>query len=116
MGMTFAKPHAATESEIATIIDQFAHAAEFLERACYDGIELHGAHGYLLAQFLSPTTNRRTDKYGGSLENRIRLIVEIADDCRMLVSKSFILGIKINSVEFQDKGFTPKEARLVRSP
>lgn len=111
LGMTFAKPHAATESEIATIIDQFAHAAEFLEKAGYDGIELHGAHGYLLAQFLSPTTNRRTDKYGGSLKNRIRLIIEIADECRKRVSKSFILGIKINSVEFQDKGFTPEEAR-----
>ncbi len=110
MGMTFAKPHEATDSEIATIIDQFAHAAEFLDKAGYDGIELHGAHGYLLAQFLSLTTNRRTDKYGGSLENRIRLIIEIADECRKRVSKSFILGIKINSVEFQDKGFTPEEA------
>jgi 2,4-dienoyl-CoA reductase-like NADH-dependent reductase (Old Yellow Enzyme family) len=97
--MTFAKPHAATEAEIATIIEQFAHAAEFLDIVGYDGIELHGAHGYLLAQFLS-TTNRRTDKYGGSLENRIRLIIEIADECRKRVSKSFILGIKINSVEF----------------
>jgi 2,4-dienoyl-CoA reductase-like NADH-dependent reductase (Old Yellow Enzyme family) len=111
MGMTFAKPHPATEQEIATIIDQFAHAAEFLEKAGYDGIELHGAHGYLLAQFLSPTTNRRTDKYGGSLENRIRLIIEIAEECRKRVSPSFILGIKINSVEFQDKGFSPEEAK-----
>jgi 2,4-dienoyl-CoA reductase-like NADH-dependent reductase (Old Yellow Enzyme family) len=65
----------------------------------------------LLAKLLSPTTNRRTDKYGRSIENRIRLIVEIADKCRKYVSKSFILGIKINSVEFQDKGFTPEEAK-----
>jgi 2,4-dienoyl-CoA reductase-like NADH-dependent reductase (Old Yellow Enzyme family) len=111
MGMTFAKPHAASDQEIATIIDQFAHAAEFLEKAGWDGIQLHGAHGYLLAQFLSPTTNRRTDKYGGSLENRMRLITEIATECRRRVSPSFILGIKINSVEFQDKGFSPEEAR-----
>ncbi|KAK5188712.1 hypothetical protein LTR16_008178, partial [Cryomyces antarcticus] len=61
MGMTFNKPHAATEEEISRIIDGFAHAAEYLEKAGYDGIELHGAHGYLLAQFLSPTTNKRTD-------------------------------------------------------
>lgn len=109
--MTFAKPHAATREEIAKITDSFAHAAEFLEKAGYDGIQLHGAHGYLLAQFLSPTTNRRTDQYGGSLENRIRLIIEIAAEVRKRVSPSFILGIKINSVEFQDKGFSPEEAK-----
>jgi len=82
-----------------------------LEKAGYDGIELHGAHGYLLAQFLSPTTNRRTDKYGGSLENRMRIIIEIADEIRKRVSSSFIVGIKVNSVEFQDKGFTPDDAK-----
>lgn len=60
MGMEFAKPHAATEKEIAAVIDGFAHAAEFMEKAGFDGIELHGAHGYLLAQFLSQTTNQRT--------------------------------------------------------
>ncbi|KAH8750240.1 hypothetical protein F5882DRAFT_454649 [Hyaloscypha sp. PMI_1271] len=87
MGMAFAKPHAA------------------------NGIELHGAHGYLLAQFLSPTTNKRTDKYGGSLENRLRIILEIADACRKRVSNDFIIGIKVNSVEFQDKGFSPEDAK-----
>jgi 2,4-dienoyl-CoA reductase-like NADH-dependent reductase (Old Yellow Enzyme family) len=111
MGMNFAKPHAATQDEINCAIDGFAHAAEFLDKAGYDGIQLHGAHGYLLAQFLSPSTNRRTDKYGGSLENRIRLITEIAEECRKRVSKDFIIGIKINSVEFQDKGFSPEEAK-----
>jgi 2,4-dienoyl-CoA reductase-like NADH-dependent reductase (Old Yellow Enzyme family) len=111
MGMSFNKPHAASEQEIASIIDKFAYAAEFLENAGYDGIELHGAHGYLLAQFLSQTTNKRTDGYGGSLEGRLRIIVEIAEEIRRRVSNSFIVGIKINSVEFQDKGFTPEEAR-----
>ncbi|EPE27258.1 FMN-linked oxidoreductase [Glarea lozoyensis ATCC 20868] len=111
MGMQFAKPHAATDEEIARVIDGFAHAAEYLEKAGYDGIELHGAHGYLLAQFLSPTTNKRTDKYGGSLENRLRLILEIAEEVRKRVSKEFIIGIKVNSVEFQDKGFTPEDAK-----
>jgi 2,4-dienoyl-CoA reductase-like NADH-dependent reductase (Old Yellow Enzyme family) len=110
MGMTFAKLHAATYEEIAKITNSFAHAAEFQEKAGYDGIQLHGAHGYLLAQFLSPTTNRRTDQYGGSLENRIRLITEIATEVRKRVSSFFILGIKINSVEFQDKG--PREGRF----
>ena len=67
--------------------------------------------GYLLSQFLSPTTNRRTDKYGGSLENRARLIIEIAQEIRKRVPPSFILGIKINSVEFQDKGFDTEECK-----
>jgi 2,4-dienoyl-CoA reductase-like NADH-dependent reductase (Old Yellow Enzyme family) len=111
MYMTFAKPHAASQEEINRVIDGFAHAAEFLEKAGYDGIQLHAAHGYLISQFLSPTTNKRTDKYGGSLENRLRIIVEIADECRKRVTKAFILGIKINSVEFQDQGFTPEEAQ-----
>jgi len=60
---------------------------------------------------LSPTTNERTDKYGGSLENRARLIVEIAHETRKRTSSNFILGIKLNSVEFQDKGFNPEEAK-----
>ena len=113
MGLKFAKPRAATSEDIARVIEGFAHAAEYLDKAGYDGIELHGAHGYLLAQFLSPTTNQRTDKYGGSLENRARLIVEIAQEVRRRTSPSFILGIKINSVEFQDKGFQPEEAKLL---
>lgn len=113
MGMEFAKPHAASQDEINRVVDGFSHAAEFLEKAGYDGIQLHAAHGYLLAQFLSPTTNKRTDKYGGSLENRLRIILEIAEACRKRVSKEFIIGIKINSVEFQDKGFSPEDAKAL---
>ncbi|KAH7351332.1 hypothetical protein BKA65DRAFT_536314 [Rhexocercosporidium sp. MPI-PUGE-AT-0058] len=111
MGMEFAKPHQASQEEIDCVIDGFAHAAEYLEKAGYDGIELHAAHGYLLAQFLSQSTNQRTDKYGGSLDNRLRIILEINEAIRKRVSKSFIVGIKINSVEFQDKGFSPEEAK-----
>ena len=110
MGMTFAKPHPATLEEIEGIIDGFAHAAEYLHAAGFDGIELHGAHGYLLAQFLAQETNKRTDKYGSSLENRARLIVEIAQRIHTRVPQDFILGIKINSVEFQKGGFSPEEA------
>jgi 2,4-dienoyl-CoA reductase-like NADH-dependent reductase (Old Yellow Enzyme family) len=115
MGMKFAKPRAATSEDIARFIEGWAHAAEYLEKAGYDGIELHGAHGYLLAQFLSQSTNLRTDKYGGSLENRSRLIVEVAQEIRRRTSPNFILGIKMNSVEFQDKGFQPEEAKQLAS-
>ncbi|KAL8932555.1 MAG: hypothetical protein Q9211_006247 [Gyalolechia sp. 1 TL-2023] len=111
MGMQFNKPHPASSEEIERIIQSFVHAAEYLHKAGYDGIQLHGAHGYLLSQFLSPTTNLRTDKYGGSLENRSRLIMEIAQGIRSRLPPSFILGIKINSVEFQDKGFDTEECK-----
>lgn len=113
MGMRFAKPHAATEDEIKDIINRFTNAAVFLHKAGYDGVELHGAHGYLLAQFLSQTTNKRTDKYGGSLANRAQIIIEIADSIRKAIpaDSGFVLGIKINSVEFQESGFQPDEAK-----
>jgi 2,4-dienoyl-CoA reductase-like NADH-dependent reductase (Old Yellow Enzyme family) len=113
MGKTYAVPRAATEEDIKSITEGFAHAAEYLEKAGFDGMQLHGAHGYLLAQFLSPTTNQRTDKYGGSLQNRMRLSLEVAAAVKARVSESFILGMKVNSVEFQDKGFTPDEAVLL---
>lgn len=111
MGMEFAKPHAASPEEIERIVEAFAHAAEYMYKAGYDGIELHGAHGYLLAQFLADTTNKRTDKYGGSLENRSRLIIEVGQAIRKRVPKDFILGIKINSVEFQKGGFDTEECK-----
>ncbi|KAI7772117.1 hypothetical protein LZL87_009280 [Fusarium oxysporum] len=112
MGMTFGKPHAATREEIAQIIEGFAHAAEYLEKAGFDGIELHAAHGYLLSQFLSRTTNKRTDEYGTqTVENRLRLISEIANAIKARVSSTFIVSAKLNSVEFQDGGVTPDEAR-----
>lgn len=111
MGMNFATPHAASQEEINQVIDGFAHATEFLYKAGYDGIQLHAAHGYLLSQFLSRVTNKRTDRYGGCLENRLRIIIEIAEECRKRFCKDFILAIKINSVEFQEEGITPDEAQ-----
>lgn len=110
MGMKFNKPHAASKDEIKDLVHRWTHAAEYLHKAGYDGIQLHGAHGYLLAQFLSKTTNKRTDEYGGSLENRARIILEIAQNIRRKLP-DFILGIKINSVEFQEGGFTGEEAK-----
>ena len=71
------------------------------------------AHGYLLAQFISTTTNRRTDKYGGNVENRARILTEIADAVRMRTKSSFSVGIKLNSVEFQESGLQPEDAKKV---
>lgn len=98
---SFGKPTALSKDGIKEIVESFAHAAEYLHKAGYDGAQLHGAHGYLLSQFLSPTTNQRDDDYGGSLENRSRIIFDIAKAIQSRVPKSFSLSIKLNSVEFQ---------------
>jgi 2,4-dienoyl-CoA reductase-like NADH-dependent reductase (Old Yellow Enzyme family) len=113
MNATFAKTREASQTDIEFLIRGFVHAAKYLEAAGFDGIELHGAHGYLLAQFLSARTNKRTDIYGGSLTNRMRLLIEIAREIRAETSPSFIIGVKLNSVEFQDGGFTVEEAAQV---
>ncbi|CAG7957542.1 unnamed protein product [Penicillium salamii] len=111
LGNTYGVPRAATEEDIQRVIDGFVHSAEFLDRAGFDGIQLHAAHGYLLSQFLSETTNFRKDKYGGSLANRMRLIIEIREAIAKKVRPEFSIGIKVNSVEFQPNGFQPEEAR-----
>uniref|UniRef100_A0AC35UC34 Oxidored_FMN domain-containing protein n=1 Tax=Rhabditophanes sp. KR3021 TaxID=114890 RepID=A0AC35UC34_9BILA len=111
--MKFAKPVALTIEQIKTeVVDKFAFAAEYCYNAGFDGVQVHGAHGYLLAQFLSPTTNKRTDKYGGSIENRTRLYVEVYEAIRerVPVETGFIVGVKLNSVEFQNEGLQTSDA------
>ncbi|KAI1099188.1 NADH:flavin oxidoreductase/NADH oxidase-like protein [Jackrogersella minutella] len=109
----YAVPREATQADIDRVIEGFAHAAEYLQKAGFDGIQLHAAHGYLLAQFLSEQSNQRTDAYGGTLEKRMRIIVEIAEAIKRRVEPGFILCIKLNSVEFQEKGIQPAEARVM---
>jgi 2,4-dienoyl-CoA reductase-like NADH-dependent reductase (Old Yellow Enzyme family) len=113
MGMSFGQPRPATKQDIAGLIDSWAYTAEYLYRAGFNGIQLHAAHGYLLAQFVSKTTNKRTDEYGGSIRNRARLVLEIAEEIRRRVPSStgFIVGVKLNSVEFQEDGLTTEDAR-----
>ncbi|KAF7561059.1 hypothetical protein G7046_g3060 [Stylonectria norvegica] len=114
MGQSFGKPHAASKEEIVQIVEGFAHAAEYLYKAGFDGVELHAAHGYLISQFLSRTTNKRTDEYGPqSIENRLRFISDIAKAIRARVPADFIVASKLNSVEFQDGGVTAEEAKEV---
>ncbi|KAI5860793.1 NADH:flavin oxidoreductase/NADH oxidase-like protein [Durotheca rogersii] len=109
----YAKPREATKEDIARVIDGFAHAASYLQQAGFDGIELHGAHGYLLSQFLSEDSNRRTDEYGGSLANRMRIVVEIAEEIKRRVAPGFLLAVKLNSVEFQEKGIRPADVGVL---
>lgn len=95
------------------MIARFAETAALAEQAGFDGVQIHAAHGYLLSQFLSPLTNLRTDEWGGSLENRARLLVEILQAVRTRVSPGFGLGVKLNSSDFQKGGFSAEDAVAV---
>lgn len=106
----FGTPHALTVPEIHHIIRQFVRAAVFMEKAGFDGVELHGAHGYLLSSFLNPRTNLRTDEYGGTPENRFRIIREIIEQIRAHVSPSFAVGIKLNASDYCQGGQTEDDA------
>ncbi|HVJ55303.1 MAG TPA: NADH:flavin oxidoreductase/NADH oxidase family protein [Aliidongia sp.] len=114
-GWTFAPPREMVESEILRAVDQFAFSAANAREAGFTGVELHGAHGYLISQFLSPLANRRTDRWGGSLENRSRFLIEVLDAVRAAVGPGFPLGLKLNASDFQRGGFTHAEClALVR--
>jgi 2,4-dienoyl-CoA reductase-like NADH-dependent reductase (Old Yellow Enzyme family) len=106
---TFAPPREMTEEDIAKAIEQFTFAAQKTKDAGFTGVQLHAAHGYLLSQFLSPLTNRRTDRWGGSLENRSRLLLNTMQSIRATVGPDFPIGIKLNASDFQKGGFTHAE-------
>ncbi|MBE6908917.1 MAG: FAD-dependent oxidoreductase [Ruminococcaceae bacterium] len=92
-----------TLDEIHELVGQFGDAALRCKKAGVDGVELHCAHGYLLQQFLSPYTNKRTDEYGGSFENRLRIVIEVIRDIREKCGKDFVLGCRVSVEEFLDK-------------
>ncbi|MEH6556191.1 MAG: NADH:flavin oxidoreductase [Oceanicoccus sp.] len=89
--------------EVEQLTEDFVAAAERAEKAGFDGVELHGAHGYILCQFLSPTINQRQDQYGGSLENRSRIVVDIIDGIRKRCSPDFVLGVRLSPERFDVK-------------
>ncbi|SUA78646.1 NADH oxidase [Nocardia otitidiscaviarum] len=106
-------PRELTEDEILDIVGRFGTAARVAEAAGFDGVQIHGAHGYLVSQFLSPLSNRRTDAWGGDPERRARFVLEVVKSIRAQVSPGFALGIKLNSADFQRGGFTEAESRDV---
>jgi 2,4-dienoyl-CoA reductase-like NADH-dependent reductase (Old Yellow Enzyme family) len=108
-GFSFATPRPMTEAEIGRAIDQFAFAAGEAQAAGFTGVTLHAAHGYLISQFLSPLSNRRTDRWGGSLENRSRFLLEVIAAVRAVVGPDFPIGAKLNASDFQKGGFTNAE-------
>lgn len=99
-----------TETDIQRTVAAFANACELVLKAGFDGIEIHGANGYLLQQFFSAKTNKRSDKYGGSIDNRIRFLLEIVDAVTLVKEKynrpDFIIGYRITPEEPGDKGLT----------
>jgi 2,4-dienoyl-CoA reductase-like NADH-dependent reductase (Old Yellow Enzyme family) len=114
-GAAFGKPRALEHDEILDIIERFAHAAKVAQDAGFTGVQLHGAHGYLLSEFLSPDINNRTDQWGGSLENRARLLLESIRAVRKAVGDTFPVALKLNSADFQKGGFSHEESVQVAS-
>lgn len=109
----FGTPRELTHDEILDIIQRFATAAAVCEKAGFEGVQFHGAHGYLISQFLSPLTNKRTDKWGGSIENRMRFLLEIYKAVRAETSENFIISVKLNSADFQRGGITEEDVITV---
>ncbi|MEU3278613.1 NADH:flavin oxidoreductase/NADH oxidase family protein [Streptomyces antibioticus] len=109
----FGRPTAMTARQIADTVTRYAVTARRADEAGFDGVEIHAAHGYLLSQFLSPLVNKRTDRWGGSLENRARMLLDIVHAVRATVSPSFAVAVKLNSSDFQRGGFGADDARQV---
>lgn len=113
LGPTFAKPRALEPDEITEIIGRFAEAARIVCEAGFDGVQLHGAHGYLISQFLSPKVNQRTDDWGGDPERRRRFLIETIRATREAIGPDRVLGLKLNSADFQKGGFSEEESLAV---
>ena len=109
----FGKPKAMNHKDIDQLIQRFADTAVKAEQAGFDGIQIHGAHGYLISQFLSPLSNKRKDEFGGSIENRMRLLISVIKAIRSQVTSTFAVAVKINSADFQRGGFDADDAKTV---
>ena len=104
------KTRTLSSEDIHDIIEAFGEAAERAITAGFDGVQIHGAHGYLISQFLSRLVNRRTDEWGGNLENRMRLLLKVYDTIRTKVGHSIPVMLKINCDDFSPNGFTIKDS------
>lgn len=104
-------PHEMTQAEIKLVVKQFGQAAARAKAAGFDGCELHGAHGYLIEEFMSPYSNKRTDEYGGDLCNRMRFALEIIHEVREQTGSDFIIGYKLSSDEWVSGGLTIEDTK-----
>jgi 2,4-dienoyl-CoA reductase-like NADH-dependent reductase (Old Yellow Enzyme family) len=110
MAALFETPREATAAQIQDIIERFGRSAAICKKAGFSGVEIHGAHGYLVSQFLSALHNRRTDEWGGSPEKRRRFVLAVYAEIRRQVGADFPVGIKLNSADFQRGGFSEEES------
>jgi len=106
----FDVPRALTAAEIEALVERFAGAAGVAKKAGFTGVQIRGAHGYLVTQFLSPHHNQRTDRWGGSAAKRRRFVLDVFAAIRSEVGKRFPVGIKLNSADFQRGGLTEEES------
>ena len=109
----FGKPQAMTIGEIHLVIEKFANAAAICKATGFTGVQIHAAHGYLLGSFLAPNVNNRTDQWGGPLENRARLLLEVVAATRKRVGRNFPISVKLNSADFQRGGFNGQDSLMV---
>ena len=110
MAAFFETPRAATSLEIEEIIQRFGRSAAIVKKAGFSGVQIHGAHGYLVSQFLSSHHNQRTDEWGGTPEKRRTFVLAVYAEIRRQVGPDFPVGIKLNSADFQKGGFTEEES------
>ncbi|WP_188546174.1 NADH:flavin oxidoreductase/NADH oxidase family protein [Rhodococcoides trifolii] len=106
-------PRELTDTEIHDIVERFAATSVVAESSGFDGVQIHGAHGYLVSQFLSPLSNTRTDAWGGDADRRMRFLLDVVRAIRSAVSPGFAVGIKLNSADFQRGGFSEHESQAV---
>lgn len=109
----FGQAQAMTEDQIEELIQRFTDTAVQAEKAGFDGVQIHAAHGYLIAQFLSPLVNKRQDQWGGSIEHRARLLIEVIKRVKAATAPEFGIGVKLNSADFQRGGFDVDDALTV---
>ncbi len=110
MDKMFNQPRELTEAEIWDLVERYGYAAKTAKESGFTGVQIHGAHGYLVSQFLSGHSNKRTDQWGGNAENRMRFVSEVYKAMRSQVGDKFPVSIKMNSADFQKGGFTNEES------
>ena len=110
MAAFFNTPRELTSAEIEEVVQRFGRTSAIAKKAGFTGVQIHGAHGYLVSQFLSPHHNQRSDEWGGTPEKRRRFVLAVLAEIRKQVGPDFPIGIKLNSADFQRGGFTEEES------
>lgn len=109
----FTTPREMTKLEIEDVIDRYVNTARIAQKAGFTGVQFHAAHGYLLTQFLLPKTNKRKDEFGGSIENRAKILFRIIKKARQVLGKHYPISVKLNSADFQRGGYNDTDAFFI---